>query len=83
MPHDLSQIPENKTNVGAKNIRAKNVSPLPESPSQIIGSMVRGYKIGVINGSGKIPISKSCGNAIIMTILSVMNNHIKPYQITL
>jgi putative transposase len=31
----------------SQNDRAKNISPLPVSPSKTIGSIVRGYKIGV------------------------------------
>lgn len=34
-------------NSDTDNIRAKNISPLPRSPSKTIGSVVRGFKIGV------------------------------------
>lgn len=57
--HGVINIVENDKNkiagtkiVGDHNVRAKNISPLPknnkfQSPSKTIGSIIRGFKIGV------------------------------------
>ena len=48
--HKLDNTFQNKTNITNQNSsynRANNDSPLPRSPSKTIGSVIRGYKIGV------------------------------------
>lgn len=97
MPNHFQGIIEITANVGAKNLspninndfqtenmanwdRAKSISPL-RSPSKTLGSIVRGFKIGVTKWvRNNTPTFIKSGNAITTNTLSATNNRILKLQ---
>lgn len=84
-PDNADTSPENadtSPEITANNNGAKNFSPL-SSPSKNIGSVVRGFKIGVTKWMRQNTYIYNVCNAIITNTLFAMNNLIEPFRNTL